>query len=126
MKDRLVLLAIVTALFSTGALAQQAPSPTAAAPVSDADLKAGKAVFDQWCATCHSEGRYMAGTNGLRAKYKETRPALLEERTDLTAEQVKFFVRRGVGIMAPFRKTEVTDAQLDLLARYLARNRRPS
>ena len=34
----------------------------------------------------------------------------------------KFFVRKGVSIMPFFRKTEVTDADLDALAAYLARN----
>ncbi len=33
----------------------------------------------------------------------------------------KIFVRRGVSIMPFFRKTEISDAQLDALAAYLAR-----
>ena len=88
-----------------------------------ADANAGKAVFNQWCAPCHGEGRYMAGTNGLRAKYKDEKPAVLEQRTDLTPQVVKAFVRAGVGIMAPFRKTEITDSELDALAAYVTRNR---
>lgn len=119
----LFILITAAAVLSAAVRAQTPAAP--AVPATDAEVKSGKAVFDQWCASCHSEGRYMGGTNGLRAKYKDTRPALLEQRTDLSAEQVKFFVRRGVGIMAPFRKTEITDAQLDVLARYLSRNRRP-
>ena len=90
---------------------------------SGPDLKAGKTVFNQWCAPCHAEGRYMAGTNGLRAKYKNEKPALLEQRTDLTPPAVKAFVRTGVGIMAPFRKTEINDADLEALAAYLSRKR---
>ena len=39
----------------------------------------------------------------------------------LTADQVKFYVRNGVAMMAPFRKTEVGDADLDALAAYLTR-----
>lgn len=92
------------------------------AQAAEPDLAAGKAVFDHWCATCHGEGRYMGGTNGLRAKYQDEKPALLEARTDLPAAVVKIFVRTGVGIMAPFRKTEITDAELEDLAAYLARN----
>lgn len=90
----------------------------AAAP----NLAAGKATFDKWCGICHGEGRYMAGTNGLKAKYKEEKTPLLEARTDLPAPLVKVFVRNGVGIMAPFRKTEITDAELEDLAAYLGRN----
>jgi mono/diheme cytochrome c family protein len=84
---------------------------------------AGKAVFDHWCASCHREGRYMAGTNGLRAKYKNQKPAVLEQRTDLTPPVVKAFVRNGAGLMAPFRKTEITDAELESLAAYLSKAR---
>ena len=42
-------------------------------------------------------------------------------RTDLTPQSIKFFVRKGVSVMAPFRKTEITDADLDALAAYLSR-----
>lgn len=88
---------------------------------TEAEVKAGKAVFDEWCISCHGEGRFMGGTNGLRAKYKDEKPAQLEQRTDLTRDTIRFFVRRGVGTMAPFRKTEITDKQLDSLAAYLTR-----
>ena len=88
------------------------------------DPAAGKAVFTAWCAPCHGVGPYMAGTNGLRAKYKGEKPPVLEERTDLTPDLVKMFVRRGVGIMAPFRKTEITNAELDALAAYLSSRKR--
>ena len=35
-------------------------------------------------------------------------------------------VRKGVGIMAPFRKTEISDTELQALALYLARRDAPS
>ncbi len=89
---------------------------------AESDLKAGKATFDKWCGICHGDGRYMGGTNGLKSKYKDEKPALLEKRTDLPVAVVKVFVRNGVGIMAPFRKTEITDIELENLAAYLARN----
>jgi mono/diheme cytochrome c family protein len=56
----------------------------------------------------------------LQAKYKGRLPALLEKRSDLTAQQVKFYVRHGVSVMPPFRKTEISDADLTALATYLA------
>lgn len=34
----------------------------------------------------------------------------------------KTFVRQGVSVMLFFRKTEISDADLDALAAYLARN----
>lgn len=81
----------------------------------------GHQVFTLWCAPCHSSGGFKAGTAGLQAKYQGAKPAVLEERTDLTPAIVKTFVRNGTGIMPPFRKTEVSDAELEAVAKYLAK-----
>jgi hypothetical protein len=62
------------------------------------------------------------GTVALQTKYKRTKPALLSERTDLTPPATKTFVRKGISIMPFFRKTEISDADLDALAAHLARN----
>jgi mono/diheme cytochrome c family protein len=80
----------------------------------------GKAVFDKWCAPCHGAGPGRPGTGALQALYKGTKPALLEERTDLVPQITKNFVRNGVSVMPFFRKTEISDAELDALAAYLA------
>lgn len=89
-----------------------------------ADMENGKAVYDHWCSHCHNAGRGMTGTQGLAIKYRETGiPAALKEREDLTPELVKTFVRQGVLSMAPFRKTEITDAQLEDLAAYLSKKK---
>lgn len=86
------------------------------------DKEHGKAVFDHWCAPCHAPGPGHPGTQGLEIKYRGTEtPAALEERTDLTPPLVKTFVRQGVLAMTPFRKTEVSDADLEALAAYLSR-----
>jgi len=99
---------------SAGALwAQEAPGS-----VPGADP-----TFEKWCAHCHRAGIYMAGTLGLQAKYQGKVPALLEQRTDLTPALVKAYVRHGSNSMAPFRKTEISDAQLDALANYLAKSK---
>ncbi len=45
---------------------------------------------------------------------------MLEERTDLVPQITKNFVRTGVSVMPFFRKTEISDAELDALAAYLA------
>jgi mono/diheme cytochrome c family protein len=80
----------------------------------------GKAVFDKWCAPCHGDGPGKPGTSALQALYKGTKPALLEERTDLVPQLTKTFVRTGVSVMPFFRKTEISDVELDALAEYLA------
>ena len=77
-------------------------------------------MFDQWCAGCHDRGPRQPGTQALQALYKGSRPAALEDRTDLVPKLTEQFVRKGVSVMPPFRKTEITDAQLWDLAAYLA------
>lgn len=82
----------------------------------------GHEVFQKWCAPCHASGPGHPGTTALEALYKGAKPAALEERTDLTPEVVRYFVRNGVSVMAFFRKTEISDEDLDALAAYLARS----
>ena len=127
-----------------GALADPASSPQSAwrryTPKADAGLndplvKRGKQVFEARCQICH--GAYtkpqgvsvfsmpqMPGTYALELKYKGQKPALLEERTDLTAEAVAVFVRHGGGgFMPAFRPTEVSEEDLKALGAYIARKR---
>lgn len=58
----------------------------------------------------------------LQAKYKGAVPALLEKRTDLTPPLIKMYVRNGLTVMPNFRKTEISDSELDAIAAYLTRN----
>lgn len=88
----------------------------------EATVQKGEKVFDYWCATCHGPG--LPGTVALETKYKGAKPALLSARTDLIPPVTKTFVRKGVSIMPFFRKTEISDQDLDALASYLARNNR--
>jgi len=98
-------------------------------------LRRGKAVFQARCQACH--GNYpkdratvgllnlppMPGTRALEAKYQGNKPALLEERTDLTPDVVSVFVRQGTGSMPFFRPTEVSNEELKALGAYLSRKR---
>ncbi|RPH54704.1 MAG: cytochrome c [Acidobacteria bacterium] len=117
---RIVLFAVAAILLCTGQVVGQAPA------ADDARIERGRATYQYWCATCHSSGRGMPGTAALAAKYKGRQPAVaavLEDRSDLTPQSIRFFVRQGVSVMAPFRKTEITDADLDALAAYLTRSK---
>lgn len=91
---------------------------------SQTALADGQSVFKQWCEPCHGRAPYLAGTAGLAVKYEGKIPAALEDRKDLTPVVVKTFVRQGVLAMPPFRKTEISDADLDALAVYLSKRRR--
>ena len=89
-----------------------------------ADIQRGREVYQYWCTACHGFGPMKPGTVALQTKYNGTRPAMLEDRTDLTPGLTKYFVRNGVTVMPPFRKTEIGDADLKALAAYLARPRK--
>jgi mono/diheme cytochrome c family protein len=80
----------------------------------------GEAVYQHWCSHCHAPGPGHPGTESLQLKYGGKMPAVLVERTDLTPQVVSTFVRQGVLLMAPFRKSEITDAELAALAAYVA------
>lgn len=96
----------------------------AAAAKDKPSVEQGQAVFARWCSACHGAGPGHPGTDALAAKYGGKKPALLEDRRDLTPKTVTFYVRHGVSIMPFFRKTEISDADLDDLGAYLARKKR--
>jgi mono/diheme cytochrome c family protein len=94
--------------------------------LDDAAIAGGKELFKRNCAPCHGTdkgdfGRAMLpGTDALRIKYQGKLPAALEQRTDLTPTVIKTYVRRGTWSMPPFRKSELTDEQIDDISAYLA------
>lgn len=101
-----------------------------AAPVSAQDgdrdaIERGRQKFEYMCEPCHGAGigddgrAILPGTDALRIKYRGTRPALLTERTDLTPDALRVFVRQGVFSMPPFRPTEITDEEIDDIAAYI-------
>ncbi len=104
-----VLLLLAGLSMSAGILAQM-PDPVH-----------GKEVYQHWCSPCHSPGaRKHPGTAALEFLYKGEKPAILEQRLDLTPELVAAFVRNGVKIMPPFRKTEISDKELADIGAYLS------
>ena len=132
MKKILLTLTIAVGLAGTNASAQKVTYPTpawnrtTAADQNHGSLtERGAAVFNNWCSICHSRDlRNAPGTRSLQYKYQGKLPAALQDRQDLTAASVKFYVRKGVATMPFFRKTEINDADLDALAAYLSRAKR--
>src|ERR1700733_13273259 len=91
-----------------------------AASAEQPSAVSGKAVYEYWCAPCHAPGPGHPGTQSLQLKYAGKLPAVLLDRTDLSPQAVAVFVRQGILLMAPFRKTEITDAELSALSAYVA------
>ncbi len=101
------------------AASQPAPAKTAAyTPKPPADT--GEGIFARQCAYCHAPGVDHPGAMQLGATRGE-KFAVLTERTDLTADYVKYIVRNGLNGMPPFTPTVITDEDLDKLAAYLAK-----
>jgi mono/diheme cytochrome c family protein len=92
----------------------------AGAAKSDAHA-VGQLTYEKWCAPCHAPGPDHPGTQALDALYRGSKPGALIERADLTPPIVKQFVRKGVSVMPFFRKTEISDAELDALAAFLSK-----
>jgi len=119
------ILALACLLFSGQARAQDNASRSHAwttATVKGEGQPAGYVQYQNYCSMCHGEGVGKPGTLALQAKYKGALPALLEKRTDLTPQLIKMYVRNGISVMPIFRKTEISDADLDAIAAYLTRN----
>lgn len=106
-----VLMLPLAGLAALPAGAQQATAPS----------PQGRAVFEKWCAPCHAAGPFHAGTVALEKKYQGAAvSAVLEERKDLTAAFVEYIIRNGVNAMPPFRRTEISDAEMHAVAAWLA------
>lgn len=85
---------------------------------SAAEPETAAALFQGHCGYCHLPG----GTGALQLGHRLGKEhALLAERTDLSADYVRHVVRSGLNSMPPLSRVEVTDAELDRIAAYLAR-----
>ncbi len=113
-------------VFGVGALAGSAALAQGIAADIERPEVPGRVVFEQQCAPCHGTGPgddgspTLPGTAALDAKYGGDRPGPLELRSDLPAPVLRVILRRGSGAMPMFRKGELTDAQIDELAAYIA------
>jgi mono/diheme cytochrome c family protein len=83
----------------------------------------GAALYSNRCGACHLAGGM--GTNMLtRQRVMAGLPpdsGLLANRNDLTQTYVKFVVRQGKRAMPGLTRVEVTDAELDAIAKFLGK-----
>jgi mono/diheme cytochrome c family protein len=101
-----LLIAAVLSLVAGAALAQ---------PAKPLD---GKVLFHERCASCHGPGGMGTGLLARRVQ-----PAELEKRTNLSANFVFQYARRGLGNMPPITPGDVSDAELRAIAQHLAANK---
>jgi mono/diheme cytochrome c family protein len=108
----LTLCATVSLLAATPSFAAD---PT---PVLTPRQEQGRKLFNGSCVYCHGPNVWGTFTLGRRLGADH---ALLEKRTDLVGPYVKTVVRAGMGSMPPFRRTELSDADVDAIVDYLTR-----
>jgi mono/diheme cytochrome c family protein len=96
-------LVAIAALLAAGSAAAQPATPD------------GKALFHARCGMCHE-----AGGMGTGLLARRVQPALLEQRTNLNAQYVFQYARRGLGNMPPIAPGDVSDPELKAIAAYLA------
>jgi len=90
-----------------------APRPTTLAARPGAT--GGEALYIVHCASCHAPNGMGTGLLDRRVQ-----PALLEARDNLPAAYVVTAARRGIGNMPAIPRGEVSDAELQAIAEYLA------
>ena len=83
-----------------------------------ADGTLGKEVYEKWCLPCHAAGESYPGTWKLALR-SDGNDAVLAERKGLSAEYIKLVVRQGFAGMPLFRRVEISERELDALAKYL-------
>jgi mono/diheme cytochrome c family protein len=126
--------ALITGLFLLAGLpALAAGAPPAMplyqtrSPAPDGDRlsggKDGAALFSNRCGACHLAGGM--GTNLLTkervAAGEPPQSGLLTNRQDLAPAYIKVVVRQGKLAMPRLTRVDVTDAELDAIARFLAK-----
>ena len=110
-------LLIAALLLAGGAAIAQGPPPAPKPETKSSRPNAtgGEALYVEHCAMCHGPNGMGTGLLGRR-----TQPALLEARDNLPAQYVIVAVRQGIGNMPALPRGEVSDADLQEIADYLA------
>ena len=108
---------LVALLLAGGAAIAQGPPPAPKPETrsSRPNATGGEALYVEHCAMCHGANGMGTGLLGRR-----TQPALLEERGNLPAQYVIVAARQGIGNMPAIPRGEVSDADLQEIADYLA------
>ena len=101
-------------------LAAEATGPATAGPASAAAIERGRAAFTHRCSMCHREG----GTGTfILARRLGAGQSLIEKRTDLQPEYIRYVVRWGLVNMPRMSRVELPDADLEAVVAYLTAQR---
>ena len=92
-----------------------APMPKPVTLVDRANATGGEALYVEFCAMCHAPNGMGHGLLGRRMDTPD-----LEKRDNLPAQYVVLAARQGIGNMPAIPRGEVSDAELQAIAEYLA------
>lgn len=106
-------MSIGRALGLVGALALAGVALAAAAQERQ---RSAPEIYADTCIHCHAAGGW--GTRALARRVPADQAELLK-RKDLRVTLTRIAVRRGIGSMPPLTPTDLTDEELDRLARWL-------
>ena len=87
-------------------------------PVDEQLVRSGAQIYQRHCQACHDPGAGHPATLLLGQKYGAEK-AVIKGRKELNLVYVKTIVRGGLLEMPPFRPTEITDAELDVIAEFI-------
>ena len=115
MNARVLITAMLLAGCAAAAARQSDPAPSPGPGDGVPPGVAGEVLYGQHCASCH-------GPNGMGTALlaRRVQPALLEQRDNLSASYVVMAARRGMGNMPALPRGELSDAELQVIADYLA------
>ena len=91
------------------------PMPKPVTLVDRANATGGEALYVEFCAMCHAPNGMGHGLLGRRMDTPD-----LEKRDNLPAQYVVLAARQGIGNMPAIPRGEVSDAELQAIADYLA------
>ena len=92
-----------------------APMPKPVTLADRPNASGGEALYVEFCAMCHAPNGMGHGLLGRRVDTPD-----LEKRGNLPAQYVVLAARQGIGNMPAIPRGEVSDAELQAIADYLA------
>ena len=85
---------------------------------SHAEGASGAEVYNKWCMGCHAPSPFAPGTIRLKRSKGEAFSDI-KKSENLSSEYIKTLVRKGYGGMPSFRRTEISEGELQRLLEYL-------
>jgi len=91
----------------------------ASAVLAEKSISDAEGLYLKNCETCHGVGPGNPGTQALEFKYQGAIQPVLLQRKGLTPQFIEYVVRNGMNTMPFFRKTEISEVDLELISNFI-------